>query len=47
MVLFDEKLEQSIKNQKEFSTSQKEFSAMQSQMNKYFLGLIKNNPRKP
>lgn len=39
MEAFDKKLEQSIKNQKEFSE-------VQSQMNKYFLDCIKNNPQK-
>ena len=39
MELFDKKLEQSIEDQKEFSV-------MQSQMNKYFLDYIKNSIQK-
>jgi ribosome-binding ATPase YchF (GTP1/OBG family) len=39
MELFDKKLEQSIKDQREFSQ-------MQSQMNKYFLKIIKESGKK-
>ena len=39
MEIFDQKLEQSIKEQREFAS-------MQSQMNKYFLAVIKKNSSK-
>lgn len=39
MELFDQKLEKSIRDQKEFSQ-------MQSRLNKYFLDYIKNNSLK-
>lgn len=39
MELFDQKLEQSIKDQKEFSR-------IQSKMNEYFLSVIKKNGKK-
>jgi hypothetical protein len=46
MELFDQKLEKSIEQLNQCVKDQREFGAMQSKMNKYFIDYINNNTQR-